>query len=73
MSKRDTALDEICEAVHRWTGASPSLPDDPGSLDEFIAPHLAAIRSEAWEEGMTAAKLQAAGIKPARNPYLKEA
>lgn len=30
------------------------------------------MQSEAWEAGMTAAKLQAAGIKPARNPYLKE-
>jgi hypothetical protein len=28
------------------------------------------IRAEAWEEGMAAAKLAAAGIKPAKNPYL---
>jgi len=35
-------------------------------LLESAAPYMLA---RAWEEGMAAAKLQAAGIKPARNPY----
>lgn len=35
---------------------------------EAAAPLIAA---QVWEEGMTAAKLQAAGIKRARNPYIE--
>lgn len=31
---------------------------------------LRAIKAQVWEEGMTAAKLAAQGIKPAINPYL---
>ena len=30
---------------------------------------LNGLMAEAWDEGMAAAKLQAAGIKRARNPY----
>lgn len=37
---------------------------------EAAAPHIAA---EAWEAGMAAAKLQAAGIKRARNPHRSQA
>jgi hypothetical protein len=33
---------------------------------------IRAAKAEAWEQGMTDAKLSAAGIKPARNPYLAD-
>lgn len=42
-------------------------PTDPAEGRTVTDP-----RAEAWEAGMAAAKLQAAGIKPARNPYQKE-
>lgn len=51
--------------------AQSELTSKPNPSEAVDHPMLALdeIKAQVWEEGMAAAKLAAAGIKPARNPY----
>jgi hypothetical protein len=59
------ALTPIKSLITREGGDWRLVFDPPPPPDPFRP-----IKAAAWEEGMAAAKLAAAGIKPAQNPYL---